>query len=58
VNVILDCIFALTYSLIGALDIWFAINRFKEQKYFTFGFWIMCAITQVAYLFAVVFEGM
>jgi hypothetical protein len=57
-NVVLVCIFAVLYSFIGAMDIYFAIDNFKEQKYFWFGFWVMTAITQAAYIFDLVFKHM
>ena len=55
-NIVLVCIFAVLYSFIGAADIYFAIDAFKEQKYFWFGFCVMCTITQVAYIFTLIFD--
>ena len=39
------------YSLIGALDIWFSIDSFREGRYFWFGWFVMMAIWMASNIF-------
>lgn len=49
-DLIIDTIFLVVYLVVGAFDIWMAIDNFIERKYFNFGVWTMCAITNVLFL--------
>lgn len=45
------------YILIGGADIHFAINAFKDKRYFGFGMWTMCAIACVLFLTKLIFTN-
>lgn len=46
----IECVFALIYMLLGAVDIYMAINRFKEKRYFFCGLWCMGAVYTATFL--------
>lgn len=47
----------LVYTLIGAADIYFAIDHFKNKHYFRFGIWTMCTISTVLFLIDLIFTS-
>ena len=40
----------LIYAILGAVSIYVAVNKFKQEHYFLFGVWLMLAVESVLYM--------
>lgn len=49
-------LFLLLQMVVGGFDIRMAICRFKQERYFLCGCWIMAAVYSAAYLFKFVMD--